>query len=215
MLPTRVHSTYGAFTAPFLIATAFLVPRATLGAVACMVTISLQILSWQWGNLLAMHVLPDESVFPPERRARRAGDARDRPAARVGADPRQPRARPRPSPRPSPRARAPRRRRRRVVTAPAARDRDSTAASSRGARRRRALPRRSRTHRQLRRLERHLAARDGRGDRRARPPLGRRHRDGPQERRRLHDRRPLLFRQAAGRGAAWPSPSTPPRSRSA
>jgi hypothetical protein len=26
LLPTRVHSTYGAFTAPFLIATAFLIP---------------------------------------------------------------------------------------------------------------------------------------------------------------------------------------------
>jgi hypothetical protein len=71
MLPTRVHSTYGAFTAPFLIATAFLVPRATLATIACMITISLQILSWQWGTLLAMHVYPDESVFPPERRARR------------------------------------------------------------------------------------------------------------------------------------------------
>ena len=69
MLPTRVHSTYGAFTAPFVIGTAFLIPRATLGAVACLVTMSLQILSWQWGNLLAMHVQRDESIFPPERRA--------------------------------------------------------------------------------------------------------------------------------------------------
>lgn len=69
MLPTRVHSTYGAFTAPFVIGTAFLVPRATLGAAACLVTMSLQILSWQWGNLLAMHVQRDESIFPPERRA--------------------------------------------------------------------------------------------------------------------------------------------------
>jgi hypothetical protein len=69
LLPTRVHSTYGAFTAPFLIGTAFLIPRATLGTVACLVTISLQILSWQWGNLLAMHVQRDESVFPPRQRA--------------------------------------------------------------------------------------------------------------------------------------------------
>ena len=72
MLPTRVHSTYGTFTAPFLVATMFLVPRTTLAAVACLATISLQILSWQWGTLLAMHVLPDESVFPPARRAQRA-----------------------------------------------------------------------------------------------------------------------------------------------
>jgi hypothetical protein len=71
MLPTRVHSTYGAFTAPFVIATAFLIPRTTLGAAACLVTMSLQILSWQWGNLLAMHVQPDESVFPPAVRAHR------------------------------------------------------------------------------------------------------------------------------------------------
>lgn len=72
MLPTRVHSTYGAFTAPFLIATMFLVPRTTVAALACLATITLQILSWQWGTLLAMHVLPDESVFPPARRAQRA-----------------------------------------------------------------------------------------------------------------------------------------------
>ena len=72
MLPTRVHSTYGAFTAPFLVATMFLVPRATVAALACLVTITLQILSWQWGTLLAMHVLPDESIFSPAQRARRA-----------------------------------------------------------------------------------------------------------------------------------------------
>lgn len=72
MLPTRVHSTYGAFTTPFLVATAALIPRAVFGAAACFVTISLQILSWQWGNLLAMHVQPDESVFAPAQRARRA-----------------------------------------------------------------------------------------------------------------------------------------------
>lgn len=71
LLPTRVHSTYGAFTAPFLIGTAFLIPRAALGAGACLVTMSLQILSWQWANLLAMHVQPDESVFPPAVRAHR------------------------------------------------------------------------------------------------------------------------------------------------
>ena len=71
MLPTRVHSTYGAFTAPFLVATAALMPRVMLGAAACSVTITLQILSWQWGNLLAMHVQPDESVFAPAQRARR------------------------------------------------------------------------------------------------------------------------------------------------
>jgi Gpi18-like mannosyltransferase len=71
LLPTRVHSTYGAFTAPFVIATAFLIPRATLGAAACIVTMSLQILSWQWGSLLAMHVQPDESIFPPTVRAHR------------------------------------------------------------------------------------------------------------------------------------------------
>lgn len=71
MLPTRVHSTYGAFTAPFLVATAALAPRATIGAAACAVTISLQILSWQWGNLLAMHRQGDESIFPPALRARR------------------------------------------------------------------------------------------------------------------------------------------------
>jgi hypothetical protein len=80
MLPTRVHSTYGAFTTPFLIATAFLIPRTTLGAVACLVTISLQILSWQWANLLAMHVLPDERAFSPQVQAHRQElRARDRP----------------------------------------------------------------------------------------------------------------------------------------
>lgn len=71
LLPTRVHSTYGAFTAPFVVATAFLIPRTALGALACLVTMSLQILSWQWGNLLAMHVQPDESIFPPAVRAHR------------------------------------------------------------------------------------------------------------------------------------------------
>lgn len=79
LLPTRVHSTYGAFTAPFLVATAFLIPRTALAAAACLVTMSLQILSWQWGNLLAMHVQPDERVFPPavqaHRRELRARDA--------------------------------------------------------------------------------------------------------------------------------------------
>lgn len=71
MLPTRVHSTYGAFTTPFLVATAFLLPRTALGAAACFATISLQILSWQWGHLLAMHVQPDEGIFAPAVRARR------------------------------------------------------------------------------------------------------------------------------------------------
>lgn len=71
-LPTRVHSTYGAFTTPFLIATAFLVPRTTVAAFGCLVTISLQILSWQWGTLLAMHAAHDESIFPPAQRERRA-----------------------------------------------------------------------------------------------------------------------------------------------
>jgi hypothetical protein len=32
---------------------------------------SLQILSWQWGTLLAMHVQPNEGIFPPEVQARR------------------------------------------------------------------------------------------------------------------------------------------------
>ncbi|MCC6847466.1 MAG: DUF2029 domain-containing protein [Deltaproteobacteria bacterium] len=71
LLPTRVHSTYGAFTTPFLIATAFLLPRAAPGVAACLVTMSLQILSWQWGHLLAMHLQPDESIFPPAVRAYR------------------------------------------------------------------------------------------------------------------------------------------------
>jgi hypothetical protein len=80
LLPTRVHSTYGAFTAPFLIATAFLVPRTTIGVVLCVVTMSLQILSWQWGTLLAMHAAGDESAFPPAVRARRQEmRAHDRP----------------------------------------------------------------------------------------------------------------------------------------
>jgi hypothetical protein len=80
MLPTRVHCTYGAFTTPFLIATAFLIPRTTVGAVACLVTISLQILSWQWANLLAMHVQPDEGIFSAEIQAHRQElRARDRP----------------------------------------------------------------------------------------------------------------------------------------
>ena len=80
MLPTRVHSTYGAFTTPFLLVTAFLLPRATVGVVCCVVTMSLQILSWQWGTLLAMHAAGDESVFPPAARARRAVmRAHDRP----------------------------------------------------------------------------------------------------------------------------------------
>lgn len=71
LLPTRIHSTYGAFTTPFLIGTAFLLPRTTPGVATCLVTMSLQILSWQWGNLLAMHVQPDETIFPPAVRARR------------------------------------------------------------------------------------------------------------------------------------------------
>ncbi len=71
LLPTRVHSTYGAFTAPFLIAAAFLIPRTAVAVAFCMVTMSLQILSWQWAHLLAMHVQPDESIFPPALRAKR------------------------------------------------------------------------------------------------------------------------------------------------
>jgi hypothetical protein len=79
-LPTRVHGTYTAFTIPFALCCAFLIPRAALGAAALVVASSLQILSWQWGNLLAVHVLPDESVFPPARYAeRRALRQRDRP----------------------------------------------------------------------------------------------------------------------------------------
>jgi hypothetical protein len=40
----------------------------------------LQILSWQWGNLLAVHALPDESSLPAARQAeRRALRDRDRP----------------------------------------------------------------------------------------------------------------------------------------
>jgi hypothetical protein len=80
LLPTRVHSTYGAFTAPFLIATAFLAPRTTIGVVLCLVTMSLQILSWQWGTLLAMHAAGNESQFPPAAQAkRRAMREHDRP----------------------------------------------------------------------------------------------------------------------------------------
>lgn len=79
-LPTRVHGTYAAFMAPFVICTAFLVPRTWPGAAAIVVTASLQILSWQWGNLLAVHVLPNENQLPPARYAeRRALRARDRP----------------------------------------------------------------------------------------------------------------------------------------
>ena len=80
MLPTRVHSTYGAFTAPFLVCSSFLVPYMAPGAVVMAVAMSLQILSWQWGSLLAVHVLPDEHVFSPERQAaRRALREHDRP----------------------------------------------------------------------------------------------------------------------------------------
>jgi len=79
-LPTRVHGTYTAFMAPFVICTAFLVPRAWPGAAAILVTATLQILSWQWGHLLAVHVLPNENQLPPARYAeRRALRARDRP----------------------------------------------------------------------------------------------------------------------------------------
>jgi hypothetical protein len=79
-LPTRVHGTYAAFMAPFVICTAFLVPRAWPGAAAILVTATLQILSWQWGNLLAVHVLPNENQLPAARYAqRRALRARDRP----------------------------------------------------------------------------------------------------------------------------------------
>ncbi len=80
MLPTRVHSTYGAFTAPFLICTAFLVPYTAPGTVAMTVAVSLWMLSWQWGSLLAVHVLPNEQSFPPARQAaRRAMREHDRP----------------------------------------------------------------------------------------------------------------------------------------
>ena len=81
LLPTRVHSTYGAFTAPFLIATAFLIPRTAIAAAACLVTMSLADPLLAVGNLLAMHVQPDESVFPPAVRAHRRGAPRaiDRP----------------------------------------------------------------------------------------------------------------------------------------
>jgi hypothetical protein len=78
--PTRVHSTYTAFAAPFLIATACLVPRAIPSAVVMLVATTFQILCWQWAHLLAVHVLPNEQVFPPERQAaRRALRDIDRP----------------------------------------------------------------------------------------------------------------------------------------
>jgi hypothetical protein len=69
--PTRVHSTYTAFTAPFLIATACFVPRARWPAAAMIIASTLQILSWQWGSLLAVHLLPNESSLPPARQAER------------------------------------------------------------------------------------------------------------------------------------------------
>ena len=78
--PTRVHGTYTAFAAPFLIATACLVPRTLPSAAAMLVATTLQILSWQWAHLLAVHVLPNEQIFPPERQAaRRALREIDRP----------------------------------------------------------------------------------------------------------------------------------------
>jgi hypothetical protein len=78
--PTRVHGTYTAFVIPFAICTAFLIPRTMLAAAALVVASSLQILSWQWGTLLAVHVLPDEHQFPPARyAARRAMRQHDRP----------------------------------------------------------------------------------------------------------------------------------------
>jgi len=78
--PTRVHSTYTAFTAPFLIATACVIPRSRIPAAAMVVAATLQILSWQWGTLLAVHLVPDESSFPPARQAeRRAMRAHDLP----------------------------------------------------------------------------------------------------------------------------------------
>jgi hypothetical protein len=69
--PTRVHGTYTAFTAPFLIATACLVPSTIPSATVMLLAATLQILSWQWANLLAVHVLPDEQSFPPARQAAR------------------------------------------------------------------------------------------------------------------------------------------------
>lgn len=79
-LPTRVHSTYTSLTAPFLICSAFLLPATWPGAAVMLVAATLQILSWQWGHLLAVHVLPDEHQFPAARYAeRRALRARDRP----------------------------------------------------------------------------------------------------------------------------------------
>ena len=69
--PTRVHGTYTAFTAPFLIATACLVPSTIPSAAVMLLAATLQILSWQWANLLAVHVLPDEQSFPPARQAAR------------------------------------------------------------------------------------------------------------------------------------------------
>jgi len=69
--PTRVHSTYTAFAAPFLIATACLVPRVIPSAAVMLVATTFQILCWQWAHLLAVHVLPNEQIFPPERQAAR------------------------------------------------------------------------------------------------------------------------------------------------
>lgn len=79
-LPTRVHSTYTAFTAPFLIATACLVPGSIPSVAVMLLAATMQILSWQWANLLAVHVLPNEQDFPPARQAaRRVLRDRDRP----------------------------------------------------------------------------------------------------------------------------------------
>ncbi len=78
--PTRVHSTYTAFAAPFLIATACLVPRTIVSAAVMLVAATLQILCWQWAHLLAVHVLPNERSLPPARQAeRRAMRDIDRP----------------------------------------------------------------------------------------------------------------------------------------
>jgi hypothetical protein len=78
--PTRVHGTYTAFTAPFLIALACLVPGSIPSAAVMLIAATLQILSWQWGNLLAVHALPNEQTLPPARQAaRRALRDRDLP----------------------------------------------------------------------------------------------------------------------------------------
>jgi len=79
--PTRVHGTYTAFAAPFLIATACIVPATLPSAAILIAATTLQILSWQWGHLLAVHVLPNEQqIFPPARlAARRALRDIDRP----------------------------------------------------------------------------------------------------------------------------------------